>query len=195
MAARQSARMSSIAEDELLLKADTNLIPADLKSNRFFSGLSEKEIGELLKSCAAHTFAPGEQAVREGDASRHFFVILSGRIGIEKALYAGDERHLCELEAGDFFGEMAFLDGCPRSATATCVEAATLLKFDRDSFDKLAVRRPRIAYKITLKIALALGERLRASNDVVESIFSNPNKTILELRTRLLKIQSMLLRR
>ncbi len=178
-----------------MLEANTNLIPADLKSNRFFSGFSEKEIGELLKSCTVHTFAPGERAVSENDASRHMFVILSGKMRIEKVLYAGDEKHLCELDAEDFFGEMAFLDGCPRSASATCVEAATLLKVDRESFDKLAVRRPRIAYKVTLKIALALGERLRASNDVVESIFSNPNKTILELRTRLLKIQSMLLRR
>ena len=178
-----------------MLRIKTPLTVAEVRSNGFFSGLTENEIAELLKSCTAHTFGPGEYVLREDEVSRHIFVILSGRIRIGKTLYAGDDRKLGEINAGEFFGEMAFLDGSPRSAGASSIEETTLLKIDRDSFDKLAVRRPRIAYKITMKIALALSERLRSSNDLVESIFSNPNKTILELRTRLLKIQSMLLRR
>jgi len=43
-----------------------------------------------------------------------------------------------------------------------------------------------------MKIARTLAERLRTSNDMVEGFFSNPNKAILEFKTRLLKIQTML---
>jgi len=184
-----------VSEDNPKLRTSKSLVPAEVKSSRLFSGLSEKEIAELVKSCTLHTFAPGEYVLQENETSRHIFVILSGGIRIGKVLYAGDEKEFGELGAGDFFGEMAFLDGSPRSASASCIEETTLLRIDRDSFDKLAVRRPRIAYKIVSKIAVALGERLRSSNDLVEDIFSNPNKTILELKTRLLKIQSMLLRK
>lgn len=171
------------------------LNPTELKSNLFFKGLADKEIAELLKACTVHTFKEGDHVVRENEVSRDIFVILEGAIRIGKTLYAGDERELGVLGAGEFFGEMAFLDDSPRSASASCIEKTTLLRIDKSSFDKLAVRKPRIAYKITMKIARALGERLRASNNLIESIFSNPNKTILELKTRLMKIQTMLMRR
>jgi len=99
------------------------------------------------------------------------------------------------LGPGEFIGEMAFLSESPRSASASCIEHASLLRIEKDSFDALALEQPHIAYKITEKIACVLGERLRASNDLIEDIFSNPNKTILELKTRLLKIQTMLMRK
>ena len=166
----------------------------ELKSSRFFKGFTAIEIGELLKACTLHTFTAGDYVMREDDNSRDVFVILDGSIRIGKTLYAGDDRELGVLGPGDFLGEMAFLDDQPRSASATCTGETTLLRIDKSSFDKMAVRKPRIAYKIMMKIARALGERLRTSNDLVESIFSNPNRTILELKTRLMKIQTMLMR-
>jgi CRP-like cAMP-binding protein len=75
------------------------------------------------------------------------------------------------------------------------VDNVMALKIDRNSFDELATTHPAITSKIGLIMARALANRLRASNNLIESIFSNPNKTILELKTRLLKIQTMLLRR
>jgi len=173
---------------------DEALTPSELKSNRFFSELTDKEIAELLKTCTVHTFKEGDFVVRENEVSRDVFVILRGGIRIEKTLYAGDEKEIGVLRAGEFFGEMSFLDDSPRSASASCLEETRLLRIDRSSFDKLAVEKPRIAYKIMMKIARTLGERLRASNDIVEGIYSNPNKTILELKTRLMKIQTMLMR-
>ncbi len=171
------------------------LRPPELKSNRFFRGLTEVEIGEILRACTIHTFKADDCVVRENEVSRDLFVILEGRISIGKTLYAGDERELGVLGPGEFFGEMSFLDDSPRSASAHCTEKTSLLRIDKSSFDKLAARKPRTAYKIMMKIARTLGERLRASNNVVESIFSNPNKAILELKARLMKIQTMLMRR
>lgn len=178
-----------------MTRASTILNAAKLKANPFFDDLSEKEVAELLKACDVHTFDAGEYVLRENDASQHLFIILSGEIRIGKVLYAGDEKELSVLGPGEFFGEMGFLDECPRSASASCLNETALLKIGRDSFNKLAKRRPAIAYKITLKIARTLADRLRTSNDLVEGIFSNPNKAIVELKTRLLKIQTMLLRR
>jgi CRP-like cAMP-binding protein len=166
----------------------------ELRANRFFADFSEKEIAELLKMSTMLVFRPGEHVVREREISQDVYIILSGGIRIEKTLYAGDEKEFALLEPGEFFGEMAFLDGGPRSANVVCVEESTMLRIDRDSFEKVATERPAIAYKMTMKIARALAERLRASNDVVEGLFSNPNKAILEFKTRLMKIQTMLRR-
>ena len=167
---------------------------AKLQSNSFFENLSEKEIRELVRVGSLDSYSPEEYVVRENDASRHIYIILSGRIRIGKTLYAGDEKELTILGPGEFFGEMGFLDEFPRSASASCVEDATVLRIDKDSFQRLAQRRPTIAYKVTLKIARTLSDRLRTSNDMLEGIFSNPNRAIVELKTRLLKIQTMLLR-
>jgi CRP/FNR family cyclic AMP-dependent transcriptional regulator len=168
---------------------------ANLQSHSFFENLSEKEIRELLRVGSLDSHGPGEYVVRENDTSRDIYIILSGEVRIGRALYAGDEKELTVLGPGEFFGEMGFLDEFPRSASATCVEDATILKIDRDSFQRLAQRRPTIAYKVTLTMARTLSERLRKSNDLLEGIFSNPNRAIVELKTRLLKIQTMLLRR
>ena len=166
----------------------------NLQANSFFANLSEKEIRELLKAGSLETYGPGDYIVRENDTSRHIYVILSGRIRIGKTLYAGDEKELTVLKPGEFFGEMGFLDEFPRSASASCVEDATVLRINRDTFQKMAQRRPTIAYKVTLTIARTLSDRLRTSNNMLEGIFSNPNRAIVELKTRLLKIQTMLLR-
>jgi CRP/FNR family cyclic AMP-dependent transcriptional regulator len=168
---------------------------AELKPNSFFKGLTDKEVTELLAACTVHKFEKGDCVLHEKEASRDIFVILEGVISICKTLYAGDEKQLGVLGPGEFFGEMSFLDDSPRSASAFCQKKTTVLRIDKSLFDKLAARKPRIAYKIMTKIAGALGERLRDSNEIIEGIFSNPNKTILELKARLLKIQTMLIRR
>lgn len=168
---------------------------SELRANRFFEEFMERELTALLKACEMQTFGPGECVVRELDTSDDLFVILSGKIRIGKTLYAGDEKDICVLGPGEFFGEMAFLDGEPRSATVWSVDQTVLFKLSRESFDTLVARKPMIAYKIVLKIARVLSGRLRESNDIIESMFSSPNKAIIELKARLLKIQTMLMRR
>ncbi|RJP17149.1 MAG: cyclic nucleotide-binding domain-containing protein [Candidatus Abyssobacteria bacterium SURF_5] len=175
-------------------RAETGLWPQDLRGCSFFSHFSEKETSHLLKIGTVHQCARGEFLVREKEHSRDLFIVLSGEMVVTKTLYAGDERKLGTIEPGEFFGEMAFLDGLPRSASVSCWKEGAVFKISREAFDRLSAKKPAIAYKVTNIIAAALTERLRRSNDVVEDFFSNPNKAILEFKTRLLKIQTMLQR-
>jgi CRP-like cAMP-binding protein len=171
------------------------LTSLEVRANRFFEDFSEKEVAGLLKMCSMQAFGPGECIVRETETTDDLFVILSGTVRIGKILYAGDEKDICLLGPGEFFGEMAFLDGAPRSATVWSTERTVLLKLSRASFDRLVAKKPMIGYKIILKMAVALACRLRASNDLIEGMFSSPNKAIIEFKARLLKIQTMLMRR
>jgi CRP-like cAMP-binding protein len=161
-------------------------------AHSFFAQFTEKEVAHIIRMGCFLPCAPGEALVHERELTRDFYVLLSGRMVVTRTLYAGDERELGYIESGEFFGEMAFLDGLPRSASVTCIAEGSVFRLSKESFDSLIVRRPGIAYKIVGIIAVALTQRLRNSNDVVESFFSNPNKAILELKTRLLKIRTML---
>ena len=165
-----------------------------LAAHPFFAHFSEKEGAHIVGMGSFLSCAPGELLIREKDLTRDFYVLLSGRMVVTRALYAGDEREIGYIEPGDFFGEMAFLDGRPRSASVTCVAGGAVFRLSVESFTKLIARKPGIAYKIVNIIAIALTQRLRNSNDVVENFFSNPNKAILEFKTRLLKIRTMLQR-
>lgn len=168
--------------------------PHDLTNIPFFGHFSEREIAQISRTGTFHECAPNEYLLHEKDNSRDFFVLISGRMVVTRTLYAGDEKELSFIEPGEFFGEMAFLDGSPRSASVRCVEKGVFFKISRESFEHLVTRKPTIAYKMTDAIAAALTQRLRKSNDLVESFFSNPNKAIIEFKRRLLKIQTMLQR-
>jgi CRP/FNR family cyclic AMP-dependent transcriptional regulator len=167
-------------------------LPEDLANISLFSDLSEKEVIEIAKAGDFLSCVPGEYLIREKDLSRDFYVLISGKMEVTRTLYAGDEKELGFIEPGEFFGEMAFLDGSPRSASVVCREKAVVFKLSREAFQHLVAKKPRIAYKMINVVAIMLTLRLRKSNDVLENLFSNPNKAILAFKTRLLKIQTML---
>jgi CRP/FNR family transcriptional regulator, cyclic AMP receptor protein len=74
----------------------------------------------------------GQVLMREGEYGREFFLILDGTVRIER-----DGRHLRDLGPGDFFGEIALLDGGTRTATATAATPARLFVLGRREFNAL----------------------------------------------------------
>src|SRR5690242_1169720 len=88
-----------------------------LSSISLFHTLNKKQIKHLANSTTRRSYKAGEDIVRQGDPATALYVILRGRVSINK-----DGRELRELGSGDYFGEMALLDEYPRSATATAVE-------------------------------------------------------------------------
>lgn len=104
----------------------------------------------------------GEVLFHEGDHGDHMFVLQSGRVRITKYV-GGEDRVLAELEAGEFFGEMAILNHEPRAATATAVEPSVLLVYDKAAFEQLLLGNPNIAVRMVYKLA----ERLRRTNDLL----------------------------
>jgi CRP-like cAMP-binding protein len=89
-------------------------------------------------------------------------VVVSGRIRITKAL-GGEERVLAELEAGEFFGEMAILNHEPRNATACATEPTVLLVYDKNTFEQMLLGNPNVAVRMVHKLA----ERLRRTNEMI----------------------------
>src|SRR5437660_1031102 len=86
----------------------------------------------------------GTVLFREGDRGQTMYVIRSGRVNISKRI--GDsEITLAVLGPGEFFGEMALLEGLPRSAGATVVEEALLIEVEQGAFATVVRRNSEIA--------------------------------------------------
>jgi CRP-like cAMP-binding protein len=98
----------------------------------------------------------GEFIFRERDAGKDMFIIREGQVKLAKH-YAGLERQVELLEAGDFFGEMSLLDEQPRELSAQAVSDCELFRIDTSTFDVLIQEAPEIPIRMLQK----LGRRLR----------------------------------
>jgi CRP-like cAMP-binding protein len=94
----------------------------------------------------------GTVLVRQGRVAHEFFIVLDGEVDI-----ARDGREVNHLGPGDFFGEIALLDGGPRTATATAASACRLLVLTHAGFHQLLDTSP----AIRMAVLEALGQRLR----------------------------------
>jgi CRP/FNR family transcriptional regulator, cyclic AMP receptor protein len=117
-----------------------------------FAGLSRRHLGRVASLAATKRYAAGSPLVRVGKPADAFYVILDGKVRVELP------GRPVELTAGDFFGEMALLDGEPRSATVVAVGEVYVLTVARAKFLKLLEAEP----KITLAIMATLTGRMRA---------------------------------
>jgi CRP-like cAMP-binding protein len=80
----------------------------------------------------------------QGDPGDALHVITAGAVKILLPSPDGEEAIIATLKAGDFFGELALLDGQPRSATATAVEPTETLSLPRDIFRELVEKHPEL---------------------------------------------------
>jgi len=102
---------------------------------------------------------------KDGDTGDEMFIIKSGRVRIFKKI--GDvDKTLAVLGAGEFFGEMAIIDGKPRSASAETIEACKLLVINSETFDTMLKSNPEIAVRMIKK----LSQRLRETNKQIENL-------------------------
>jgi uncharacterized membrane protein len=119
-----------------------------------------KELSELLETldCKAETFL-----FRTGDAGDAMYLIEHGKVRICVQAIDGHEVTLTELGRGDFFGEMALLDGQRRSADAVVAEDARLALLSREHFLSFMRSNPDVA----LEMLTALANRLRRTDELL----------------------------
>jgi CRP/FNR family transcriptional regulator, cyclic AMP receptor protein len=95
----------------------------------------------------ARTYHPGEIIFAEYEPGDSFYLIQAGQVKITKIV--GDiEKTLDILQPPEIFGEMAILEGAPRSATAQAVETVKVLEFNRANFEILMMGNPQIALRL-----------------------------------------------
>ena len=114
-------------------------------------------------------YGVGDVIFEEGSTGRELYVVLDGKVDIVKATDTGGIR-IVTLGKGEFFGEMAVIDGSSRSATAIAAAPRTrVMRINHARFVYLVSQQPAFA----LMIMDALSKRLRASNDRTFKAASN----------------------
>ncbi len=119
------------------------------------SGLDSRTLKRLAQNAKRRTYAPGQVIIKEDSPASALYVILSGRVRVDK-LPGTDGQALAYLAAGDFFGELALIEDHARSATITAVDETECALFVAWEFTALLKEHPQIA----VPIMYALIERL-----------------------------------
>lgn len=105
------------------------------------SPLFEQASREIMESLAdrlrRRRFRRGEVIFHQGDPGDSLHIVASGAVKIVLPSAEGEEAIIATLRPGDFFGELALLDGAPRSATATALEQTETLVLPRQVFAEL----------------------------------------------------------
>ena len=134
-----------------------------LRHHPLLSSLDAKHADWLVSEGASteRTYEPGAVIIREGDEGDSIFLIGSG--SAEAVLGDGGGRTipLSLMLPGETFGEMAFFEGKPRSATVRARDACVVLEIEGQQLRRLADARPDIEFKVLLTVS----ERLRSKNE------------------------------
>jgi hypothetical protein len=129
------------------------------------------EIQALAQKLARKKFRKGDTIVKEGDTDRNLFLLAKGLVSVRIHLSESDRtKRLITYSAGVTFGEMAFLDGSPRSADVWAEEDAETYVLSPTEFDLLQAESPPIAIKLIRNIALEISERLRIRTNEVRAL-------------------------
>lgn len=129
-----------------------------------FAGLAETDLAELQRIVTEVSVNPGGRIVTTGEQSDEMFLIRRGRVNALLPLEGDKRHHLATFEAGDFFGELAFLDHQVRSADVEAETPTELYMLSRRRFDELMRTNPVLCGKIFERLALAVSRRLRSAD-------------------------------
>lgn len=143
------------------MKADAREV---LRETTIFENLDPSQLEQLASIALRKRYAARDVVLRKGDAALQLFVICSGRL---KAIGEGDDGRRAALSImgpGEVFGEIALLDGEPRSATITALESCELLVIGRNEFLYFLERTPKAA----IELLRVLARRVRRLSERVE---------------------------
>lgn len=136
-----------------------------LAQSPFFHALSPRARDALAARGVEHKLAPGERLFSKGDEGDSLFVLLEGEVEIGVAAADGRQVRFGALGAGAVIGELAAIDGGPRSADVTALRRSRLLRLGRESvLETLQTEPPAL-----MALAAELAARLRKADMAIET--------------------------
>lgn len=146
-----------------------------------FDGVAPDTLAEVASGCQELDFDEGRIVVEQGENSREFYMVLSGRAIGMMLTEAGRQVSFTEFGPSAYFGELAALDGSPRSITVSVTEPSRMARMTHTVLADWLAREPRILRNI----AVELSRRNRALNERVVGLIVHD----VEKRVRMLVMQ------
>ena len=153
-----------------------------LKRVPMFKGLDESDLQSIAEHTSTHTYPRNTILMHEGELPDAMYVVIDGRVKIYVSDAEGRELVLDNLSPGEFFGELALIDGSPRSATVVTTTETTISRILKTDFDRCIEASPRIA----INLLKTLSKRIRVLNDSIKDlalldVYGRVARTILRL--------------
>jgi uncharacterized membrane protein len=136
-----------------------------LRSLPLFEGLPEEDLEALATRLERRAFRAGEIIFHQGDMGDSMFFIERGNVNIHLPGEESRRVSLKDLGPSEFFGEVALLDGEPRTASALASTGTTLLELQRETLEHYLAQRPAAA----MSILRAMGARMRRTISLLDS--------------------------
>jgi glutaminase len=146
--------------------------PASLAGCALFGKCDDAELQLLDERMENVSFSAGETIIQAGSVADELFILISGSAEVRLRLDGNRHQRLDVFSAGMSFGELAFLDGSPRSADVVAVGPIQCRVITRAFFDELGERFPGLKARILNEIALQLCDRLRQANIEISALRS-----------------------
>lgn len=135
-----------------------------LEQTRWANDFDGQELETLAGYLQVERRPAGQPVCREGERDGTLFIVVEGTARVVKEDGSGGHQVLASLGPGHTLGEMALVDGSPRSATVVAADDLLLLALSRAGLDRLCEERPKLAVKVLRKLAVFLSQRLRQTS-------------------------------
>jgi malate dehydrogenase (oxaloacetate-decarboxylating)(NADP+) len=132
------------------------LIISDLTALPTLSIFTESELQQLVALGHEINVSAGESFIEEGSEANSFFILVKGRVNVRKG-----DRHVAELNAGVFLGEMALFNKNVRVSELVALEPVMLLEISTDEFWNLVLHQDQLAVKVMESLGQIMTERIQ----------------------------------
>ncbi len=136
-----------------------------IKGSIMIQAFADEDLNKLASFCEMREMSEGTTVFIENMPGESLFLIKKGTIRISKMFAEGDEKTLVVLGPEDIFGEMAVIDGLPRSATARVAEDAELISLKKKDLERLCRDDAALALKLVSNIVKVFSKRVREANE------------------------------
>src|SRR5512147_1410499 len=143
-----------------------------------FKGLEDNELVELAGLTEIKTYPPDHVLCREGAYEDVLYIVAEGEIVVSQHVIEGEEERVLRVGGpGDVVGEMALIQNAPRAATVRTTTTCTVLEVEKQDFEVILSRSPRLAIDI-IRITL---DRIRANDQRMIKDLLKTNKVLRQL--------------
>lgn len=149
------------------------IAPEKLKQLKLFQDFSEEALEQLSKDMEGKVFPPGKEIIKEGGTSQALYIVGSGLVTVNKSFgkKKKDTKVVARLEAGNFFGEMAFLENQPHSATVVAQDETEVFMLPRKTINTVLKKDPNLAVNHILTLLSGVSFHLRRTTQELVTVF------------------------
>ena len=157
------------------IETSARMLREPLRKTWLFADLEPAQLERIAQLAHVRAFVIRDAIVTKGEPGDGLYVLLSGCVSVTSVAVSGETTAFRLLGPGEVFGEIALLDGCPRSATVTAMGPCKTAFIPQAAFQGLLLEYPVIA----LELLSLLSRRIRALSERVEDRAFFPIKTRL----------------